>query len=269
SITVSGINGGNPIASASNTVTGVIPGMTLNLTAGSVGGASTITVNPDITSLTTALQGFVTAYNTALDTISKYNDITLDQTGATQSAGILAGDPGISSLTTQLDQIVNDTSVTVGGQSFSLSALGISTGAPGSFVPGQSVSLDLQFDSSKIASALATTPGLGQAFTGNGSVSSQQGTLFQSLYQAIDAWTSPLGNIGTSLDALSADYANDQQSIQNWQDQITAMQSQLSDMFTNMETSLSTIQTQGQALLSALGSALPSTSSSSSSSKSG
>ncbi len=262
SITVSGINGGNPIASASNTVTGVIPGMTLNLTAKSVGGPSTVTVGPDTTSLTNALQGFVTAYNSALDTISKYNNITLDQTGATQSVGILAGDPSLSSLTTQLDEIVNDTSVTVGGQSFSLSALGISTGAPGSFVPGQAVSLDLQFNSSAVTSALSTTPTLGQAFIGTGSVSSQQGTLFQALYQAIDAWTSPLGNVGTSLDALSADYSNDQQAIQNWQDQITAMRSQLSDMFTNMETSLSTVQAQGQALSSALGFSLPSTGSS-------
>ena len=253
SVTISGVNGGNPIASASNTVTGIIPGVTLNLTGASIGGATTIAIVPDNSALTTALQGFVTAYNNVQDTVAKYGTVTLDQTGKPQSAGILTGDPSLSNLTTELDQTVNDTTATVGGKSYSLANLGISTGAVGSFVAGRAPTLDLTFDTTKLASLLSATPTLGQAFIGNGSVSSQKGTLFYNLNAIVNTWTSPLGNLGTSIDALTAGYANDEQSIRTWQDLITSQRAQLTKTFNAMETSLSHIQAQGQVLASALG----------------
>lgn len=265
--TVSGVNGGNPIASATNTVTNIVPGVTLTLLAPSPtmlpAGATTVAINPDMTALTTGVQGFVTAYNAVQDTITKYSGIQLSSTGSAQSAGILAGDPGLSTLAQQLDQTVNGISATVAGKKYSMADLGVSTGIVGSYNATTVPTLDLQFSATKLAATLATTPTLAQSFIGNGSVSSQQGTLFQSLNSIVNSWTSPLGNIGTSLDALSADYANEQQQIQQWQDFAASQRSQLVTMFTAMETSLSSIQNQGNALLAALGTSTTSNSTSS------
>jgi flagellar hook-associated protein 2 len=251
-LSISNVDGGATIYSASNTVTGLEPGMTLNLTSTSSGGPSTVTVSADTTALTNALQGFVTAYNKVQDTIAQYSAITLDQSGNPQG-GVLAGDSSLGDLAQQLDQTVNDTTVTIGNNQYSLANLGISTGAVGSFVPGQAPSLDLQFDSSQVATALASTPTLAQAFIGNGSVSSQNGTLFQNLNTVVNTWTSPLGVIGTALDAISADYADQQSQVQNWQDLIQQQRTQLTDMYTNMETTLASLQAQSQALYAALG----------------
>ena len=265
--TVSGINGGNPIASASNTVTGIIPGVTLNLQAVSPSmtpaGATNVTIAADTTALSNGLQGFVTAYNSLQDTISKYTAIQTDSTGAVQNAGLLAGDPGLSSLTSDMDQTVNDTTVTVGGKQYSLASLGISTSAASSLQADSVPSLDLQFTTSTLTSALTSTPNLSQAFTGNGTISSQGGTLFDNLNNMLNTWTAPLGNLGTTQDALTAQYADEQQQLTNWQTYATAEQQQLSTMFTNMETSLSTLQAQSQALNSYFGTSGSSTSSSS------
>lgn len=255
--TVSGINGGNPIASASNTVTNVVPGVTLTLTGTSPSmtpaGATTVNINPDTTSLTNALQGFVTAYNAVQDDITKYTGITSDSSGNVQNAGLLAGDPTLASLASDMDQTLNATTVRVGGKQYSLASLGIST-TPATGINGSNVpTLDLQFNTSTLTSALAATPSLAQAFIGNGTVASQQGTLFQNFNNVLNEWTSPLGNFGSTLDSLTAQYANEQQQIQNWQTIAQNEQQQLSTMFTSMETSLSQIQAQGQALLSALG----------------
>jgi flagellar hook-associated protein 2 len=266
--TVSGINGGSPIASASNTVTNIVPGLTLTLTGTSPSmtpaGATTVNIAPDTTALTTALQGFVTAYNAVQDDITKYTGITSDTSGNVQNAGLLSGDPTLASLASDLDQTLNATTVSLGGKQYSLASLGIST-TPATAISGSNVpTLDLQFTTSALTSALAATPGLAQAFVGDGSIASQQGTVFQSLNNLLNDWTSPLGNFGTTLDSLTAQYADEQQQIQNWQTIAQNEQTQLSTMFTAMETSLSQLQAQGQALNAALGTSTGSGTSSSS-----
>lgn len=266
--TVSGYNNNQVIANATNTVSNLIPGITLTLNAPSASmgaaDASTVTVSADNTTLTNDLQTFVTAYNSVQDTISKYSAITLDQSG-NPSGGVLAGDPTLNNLATQMDQLVNSTPVNIGGKQYSMSNLGISTGVPGSFVAGQTPTLDLTFTSTQVATAIAATPSLAQAFLGNGTISSQNGTLFQNLNNALNNFTQPLGVIGTSQDALTAQYSNDDQQIQNWQLLIQQQQSYYSKMFTSMETSLATLQAQGSALAASFGTTSSSSSSSGSS----
>ena len=253
---VSTINGGALIANASNTVTGIVPGVTLNLTgvSASMGtsDATTVTVSPDNTALTTALQGFVTAYNAVQDTANKYGGINLDQTGKTSTVGILAGDPNLSSLGAQLDRIVNGTAVTISGKKYSMASLGITTGVVGSYSAGTAPSMNLVFDSTKATSALSSTPTLAQSFVGNGSISSQSGTMFQNLYNTVKQWTTPLGRVSTSLDALTANYANDEVQIRDWQTRIQAQRSIMVTQFSAMESSLAALQAQSQALTSSL-----------------
>ncbi len=270
--TISGINGGNPIASASNTVNGIVPGVTLNLTGVSTGGASTVNITQDTSALSTALQGFVTAYNAVQDDITKYTGIQTQNNTSTNattpSAGLLAGDSTLSDFAYQLDRTVNGLSVTIGGQSYSLANLGISTGIPGSNDATTVPTLDLTFDQTAFSAGITGTPGLAAAFIGNGNASSQTGTLFQSLGQLAQSWTQPLGVISDALDALTAEYADQTDEINNWQLIIQSEHDHLVTQFSNMEATLSTIQAQGQALNAALGISTSSTSSSTPSSSS-
>ncbi|HET9785319.1 MAG TPA: flagellar filament capping protein FliD, partial [Terriglobales bacterium] len=99
---VTGVNAnftvdGIALASTSNTVTGVVQGVTLNLTGTDAAGA-TISVAPDTTQATTAITNFVNAYNQvigSLNTQFKYDPTT-------QSTGPLGSDTTVMDLQQQL-----------------------------------------------------------------------------------------------------------------------------------------------------------------------
>lgn len=80
-------SGGIVLSSSTNTLTNVVPGMTIDLLGVSEGPVS-VNVNQDLTPVIKALEGFATAYNEAVTRIrelSKYDP-------ETQEAGILLGD---------------------------------------------------------------------------------------------------------------------------------------------------------------------------------
>ena len=59
-----------PISSATNTVSGVIPGVTLNLLSAAQGVPIQLTVGPDTGAVTDAINGFVSSYNTLVNAIN-------------------------------------------------------------------------------------------------------------------------------------------------------------------------------------------------------
>ncbi len=77
-LTVDGI----PISSSSNTVTGVINGVTLNLAAPTGNTPVTLTVAPDTSKATDAINQFVSAYNTAINGINAQFQVNSDGSGA-------------------------------------------------------------------------------------------------------------------------------------------------------------------------------------------
>jgi flagellar hook-associated protein 2 len=76
---------GVPVSSTTNTVSGVINGVTLNLAAPTVtNGVDTpvsLTVAPDISQATTALNNFATAYNAVVTEINKQFNVAADGSG--------------------------------------------------------------------------------------------------------------------------------------------------------------------------------------------
>ena len=78
---------GVPVSSASNTVDGIIPGLTLQLSALS-SSATTLSINPDTSAARQAISDFVASYNDALGSITSQ----FQYDSASKSAGILAGD---------------------------------------------------------------------------------------------------------------------------------------------------------------------------------
>jgi flagellar hook-associated protein 2 len=72
---------GVPISSTSNAVNGVIDGVTINLASASPNTPATLTVAPDTTQATNALNQFVSAYNTAIKDINAQFAVASDGSG--------------------------------------------------------------------------------------------------------------------------------------------------------------------------------------------
>jgi flagellar hook-associated protein 2 len=114
SLTVDGI----PIDSASNTVSGVLNGVTLNLVGAAPGGQVTVTIAPDANTVSQAVTSFVSAYNTAIgDVNTQYTVSALNQEGP------LAGDSTVQILQ---DSLLSAAGYSGGGNGIStLADLGI------------------------------------------------------------------------------------------------------------------------------------------------
>ncbi len=85
---------GVPFASATNTVTGAIPGVTLNLASAAPGTPVQLTVGPDTAQATAAINNFVSAYNAIVGNLNA--QFAVDPT--TNAQGPLAPDTSLSSV---------------------------------------------------------------------------------------------------------------------------------------------------------------------------
>ncbi|HML82713.1 MAG TPA: flagellar filament capping protein FliD [Thiomonas arsenitoxydans] len=137
---------GLAVTSATNTVSGAIPGVSLNLLEAS--GSTTLTVSNDTSAFVTSVQSFVTAFNTTMGTL---NQLTAFNGGTTSSgssgqSGPLIGNAGIQTLRTQLLNLISGQGIgtTPGSAYTSLGAVGISLAQDGT----------LALDSGKLSSAL-------------------------------------------------------------------------------------------------------------------
>ena len=93
-LTVDGV----PVDSSTNTVTGAISGVTLSLGSADPNTSVLISVQPDTTTAATAIQTFVTDYNSLMSSIN--SQFTVDPT--TGNEGVLAGDSMLRTLQSQL-----------------------------------------------------------------------------------------------------------------------------------------------------------------------
>jgi flagellar hook-associated protein 2 len=138
---------GIPITSDSNKVSGVVPGLTLNLTAT---GSATVTVTQDVSALDQAADGLVSALNNVLQTINQNSSYS-----ATNGAGPLLGDTGLQVLRDSLLNAINSpASGTAGTPYNSLGAVGFTINKDGS------VSLDDQTFESAAQSNYGAVAGL-------------------------------------------------------------------------------------------------------------
>lgn len=123
--------------SASNRLTDLIGGVTLDLTKAEDNTIYTLDVTADGSSLRTAVQSFVSAYNNALSTLRNVSAFNAES----GSGGPLVGDSAIRGLQQALRNVV-------GGSFDALSALGIRSSKDGS----------LTVDAAKFDQAVAATP---------------------------------------------------------------------------------------------------------------
>ena len=131
---------GQPYASASNTVTGAIPGVTFQLLSPAAGTNVQVVVTNDNTSIETAVQSLVTAYNAVITDITGQEKN--DSSGHPEP---LFGSPTLTSIQTQLQAAIFGG--TASGTINSISQLGISTNSDGTLTLDAST-LDTALNSS-------------------------------------------------------------------------------------------------------------------------
>ncbi len=137
------INGLN-ITRDTNTVTGAIDGVTLNLLNADVGNTVKVNVTENTNKVKESIQGFVESYNGVVETanaLSSYN-------AETESAGILIGDFTLRSITGQLRSMLSNVVPGLSGNIRALSDIGITTSIDGT----------LELDATKLDTALASYP---------------------------------------------------------------------------------------------------------------
>jgi flagellar hook-associated protein 2 len=123
SVTLGSGSGALTVSSSSNTVNTAIPGVTLNLLAASPSTPVQVTVANDTTTAQTAIQNFVSAYNSVMSTIA--SDVSYDPT--TNTAGVLLGNSSILNIQNQLLNLAISPVAGANPKLSSLSALGITS----------------------------------------------------------------------------------------------------------------------------------------------
>ncbi|MGD8450456.1 MAG: flagellar filament capping protein FliD [Phycisphaerae bacterium] len=114
------VNGGVLVTSSNNTLTDVVPGLTLNLTAVD-DEPVTITVDRDLSTLTTTLAGMVESYNSLMDRIDELSGYNAE----TEEAGILLGDGTLQLVETRLMRSFNGSVSGAGSLITRLSQVGV------------------------------------------------------------------------------------------------------------------------------------------------
>jgi flagellar hook-associated protein 2 len=212
-LTVDGV----PVDSGSNTVTGAIPGVTLSLGSADENTSVLISVEPDTSGASTAIQNFVSAYNTVVGDIN--SQYTLDSSG---NEGVLAGDSMLQTLQSELLSMVS-TATTGSGQYTNLQSLGIEMQNDGTLQINSSVlSSALSSDYSDVQNFFQSTSGWGQA------ASTQ-------MSQLTDPTNGPVAADINGLNQTNDDLTNQ---ISDFQANMTEVQQQLTTQYDNLNSLL-------------------------------
>lgn len=210
---------GLPVITSSNTINGVIPGLTFTLQGKTTGTqTATISLAPDATSLSSALQSFAQSYNALATQVA-------GQVGT--GAGALAGNSLVYELSSDLQQV---SSYHGAGSIGSLADLGLtfndSTG-------------QLTYDSSVVGGLSASQ--LQGAFTFLGTASSGFGSLAGVFTQLGDPTT---GVIGQQVTADTAQNGTLEDKINTLNTQLAAFQANLTARLTKADEAVSELESQ-------------------------
>jgi flagellar hook-associated protein 2 len=242
---------GYDITSASNTIEGVLPGVTLKATA--LATDVRVDVAQDSASLSSAVQALVDAANAALTTIgAQTKQGTVSPSGTTTGAGALAGDAGMRALA---GKVLNAVTYAVGGSA--AGSIGIQSTRDGA----------LKFDAAKFGTALINDPdGTSALLRGTqvttkdaGGVTTTTGADGIAVRLAAVAKTATLTGTGTLAVAIksrttSMDDLNKR--IDAWDDRLAVRQKALQAQYAALEVALGKMKNQSTWLAGQL-SALP------------
>lgn len=205
----------NGIASTSstNTVTGVLDGVTLNLTKTNVGTPTTVTVSQNTTSgLTSALQAFVKAYNDSNSTmggLGTYN-------ATTKIAGALQGESSLRTAQGQVRSLLFGTAGDSTSAYQRLSDIGVSVAKDGT----------LSLDTTKLNAATTSD------FTGVANLVAKVGDNFNNTLEGIVGTTGSLVSATTGVTRMIKDLTNRQNVLS---DRLTRIEASYRKQFTALD----------------------------------
>ncbi|HZP04935.1 MAG TPA: flagellar filament capping protein FliD [Terracidiphilus sp.] len=233
SITIDGI----AVSSASNTVTGIIPGLTLNLLSADPGLYVSLGVGPDTAQAAAAVNQFVSDYNTVIQAINAQFAVT------GSSEGVLATDPNLRNLQSDLEGVMSYVNKPSSGTTSvsNLSSLGITVNSNGT----------LSVNSATLNNALSNNFSDVQTFFQGSALNGFANTLDQQLTNFISpsdgAFTIDLQSISSQESQLQTDITNFQQNV------ITPLQKQLQSQYSQAEILLQQLPTQMKQINQELG----------------
>lgn len=213
---------GMEIASASNTVTSAIDGLTLNLSADAVGSPQTLTIAQDITDQKTAIGAFVTAYNNFVTAAASFTGF--DATKAAGSQGsVLLGDSTLNAIRNTLSGAMSG-GVKQSNGAANLAGIGITFQKDGT----------LKIDDARLTNALSND-------------STSIAALFNSktgLAASLDTSLTSFLKTGGLLDTHSAALTTDLKSLATQQDQLTDYTDKLTKRYEAQFTALNQLMAQ-------------------------
>jgi flagellar hook-associated protein 2 len=220
-------NAGYDVTSASNTIDGVLPGVTLKATA--LATDVRVDVDQDTASITSAVQALVDAANGALSTIAtQTKQGTVSATGASTGAGALAGDTGMRALATK---VLDAVTYAVGGTS--AATIGIQSTRDGT----------LKFDAAKFGTALAANPDATKALL-QGTTTGSEGVAVRLAAVGKSATQSSTGTLAVAIAGHNSTIADLNKRISAWDDRLTDRQKALQSQYSALEVALGKLKSQ-------------------------
>ena len=215
---------GIPISSATDSVTGAIPGVTLQLQSAAPGQQVQIQTTADTDAATTAVTDFVNAYNTVIEDLNNQLSVTSNSDGST-STNPLESDGTVSQVQQQL---LNFVTQTFGSDSTynNLGSLGISMNDDGT----------LTVDTSQLTTALTSDyNGVLNFFQGASGTSGFATSLSTQLTQLTDPTE---GAFYLDLQGMQSTYTSLQDEINDFQTYITSEQQMWTTQYNQLNETL-------------------------------
>lgn len=236
---------GVSITKSSNTVSDVIDGVTFTLKQETLTPV-TISVSKDIDSIVSAVQDFVTAYNSVASSINSQFTYNV----STQKAGLLAGDSTLRHIQNMLQSSLTQ-SVSNAFTSYAVaSQVGLEFNRDGT----------VTLNESKFRKALTENfTGVAALFLGDGTNANQDASILADMYTALDGITDPLsGPIHNATDGLNRSIRALNDMIDSYQARLDKEKIMLTDEFNRADEALKLLKV-NQASLTAQLSSLSST----------
>jgi flagellar hook-associated protein 2 len=230
SIEVDGIT----IKSASNTVTGALPGVRLELTDV---GTSTVKLDRDGDSLKTKLNTFISAYNSVMTTLNS----AFTFTGTTKGTDTLAGDSTMKQLQSSLRSLAQKIQPNGNSSLTSFGSIGVATARDGT----------LSLDETKFNKAVSSDyEGVASLLAGR---TDGQG-LMKTVSSGLEMYTKSDGALKVKIDNLAARNKRIDTQITSVQARIDKYRETLERQYTALETTIAGLNSQGSSLSSIISS---------------
>ena len=191
--------------SASNQVSSVISGVTLNLLKPTAAGTpTTVTIGNDTSGAQTSIGTFVTALNgliTSIQGLTSYDP-------STQTAGPLLGNATLESFQNQLENILDQVTSGNAGAATSLASLGITANTQGTYdTNSTTLGNALSGNLAQVTGFLGGTNGIATQLDTLITQYTQAGGLLDSINQGLQSSLTDVANQQTALNARLATYS--------------------------------------------------------------